>query len=167
MENSPEQKNDPVKEIDKHVRVLKEKINKFLSGEKPSDVLIIKSHLISEYYLNQILVLKNLFPPQEIDQLNFYEKNKKSFDLQTPNEKNIYERLKKLNKLRNKVGHELEYTLSEFDVDTLGYLTGKDYILIKYDYEKIEDLLRFILIGIVIDLAIHVFGLVSIEKEKS
>lgn len=43
-----------------HIKALKKKVDKFLSVEMPADVLIIKTHLISEYYLNQILVLREL-----------------------------------------------------------------------------------------------------------
>lgn len=42
-----------------------------------------------------------------------------------PYEKNLHEELIALNKLRNKVGHELEFEVSESDIDTLGYTQGK------------------------------------------
>jgi|GEM_PF-2965161 len=168
MENLNEEKEEIRKniksEIEKHSRALKEKINKFLSAEKPSDVLIIKAHLICEYYLNQILIVKNISNAQEIDKLGFYEKVNKALNIQNHEEKKLRERLIKLNKLRNKVGHELEYILSEFDVDSLGYLTGKEYILSKYDFDTIQELLRYTLCLIVIDIAMLVFGFVSNEK---
>jgi hypothetical protein len=151
-------------EIKKHSVFVMEKIKKFLSGEKPADVLIIKSHLLCEYYLNQILIIKGISEAKEIDKLTFFDKNNKAFDLNITNQKNIHNRLSRLNKLRNKIGHELEYSLSEYDVDSLGHLTGKKYILDKYDFNNIEDLLRNTLIIIVIDVAFFVSSLVSVEK---
>jgi hypothetical protein len=153
-------------EVAKHVRVLKEKIYKFLSEEKPPDVLIIKSHLICEYYINQILIVKDISKAKELNKLSFFDKVNKALNIEKPNQKNIHEKLIGLNKLRNKVGHELEYILSESDVDSLGYLTGKEYVLDKYDFDKIEKLLRNTLIMIVIDVSMLLFDFVSEEKIK-
>ena len=73
----------------------------------------------------------------------------------------------KLNQLRNKVGHELEYVLAESDVDNLGYIRGQSYILNKYDFENLNDLLHDTLETIVIDVAMHVYIMVdTMKKEK-
>lgn len=164
--NQTEPKKITESEATKHIRVLRGKIDKFLSKEKPSDVLIIKSHLICEYYINQILIVKGVCVAKEINKLTFFDKVNKSFDTNVPEQKNIHEKMIGLNKLRNKVGHELEYILSESDVDTLGYITGKEYVLEKYDYPEIEDLLRNTLVMIVIDISMHLFQIISTEKTK-
>jgi hypothetical protein len=153
-------------EIDKHSKHLYQKINKFLSLDKPSDVIILKSHLICEYYINQILIFRNIHTIHEIDDKKFYQKINSAFDTNIPEEKNILEKLKALNKLRNKVGHELEYLLSESDVDMIGYLGGKDYIIKKYDYTSIDVLLRHILIMTVCDVSMFLFKIISAEKNK-
>lgn len=170
MENLNNQKEkvekDIKSEITKHIRVIKEKIERFLSEEKPADILIIKSHLICEYYLNQILIVKGISKAKEINKLSFFDKVNKALDMLDEEQKNIHEKLIELNKLRNKIGHELEYVLSESDVDNLGYLTGKEYILNKYDFDKLENLLRRTLVLIVIDVSMLLFQLVSKEKNK-
>ena len=162
MDNSEKNKT----EIDRSIKTLMEKIDRFLSEKNPSDVLIIKSHLICEYYLNQILILNGKSTAKEIDKLSFFDKANKAFDLQNQGQKNTHDRIVKLNQLRNRVGHELEYTLSESDVDTLGYFTGKEYVLKKYEFDKLEDLLRNTLIDIVVEVALIVINIVKLEKKN-
>ena len=148
-----------------HIKDLIQKINKFLSDEKPSDILIIKAHLLCEYYINQILILRETCSVKDIESLTFNEKIQKAFNLNDKDEKLIFDYTNRLNKLRNKVGHELEYSLSESDVDSLGYIQGKEYILEKYDYETDIERLRTILRLIVIQTALLLIG--SVKKEKA
>lgn len=151
-------------DVAKHIRVLRGKIDKFLSKEKPSDVLIIKSHLICEYYINQILIVKNSCTAKELTNITFYDKVNRAFDAKKTDEKIFHDKMIGLNKLRNKVGHELEYVLSESDVDALGYITGKDYVFEKYDYSETDDLLRNTLTMIVVEVSMFLFQLISKEK---
>jgi len=154
-------------ELSKHLRVLKDKLVRFLSPQTPPDVLIIKSHLICEYYLNQILILKGICSADQINNLSFSEKNEKALDKNIIIEKSSYDALKILNKLRNKVGHELEYVLSESDVDSLGFIQGKEYILNKYDFETLAEQLRDTLTDVVINIAVRLFKLVEAQKTAS
>ena len=154
-------------EIKKHIRVLTDKLKRFLPDDAPPDIQIVKAHLICEYYLNQILILKNFCSAAKLNQMSFYDKYDKVFDLNNKNQKQIFDSLKILNKIRNRVGHELEYTLSESDVDELGFVRGKEYILEKYDFEKLSDLLRNTLTLIVIDVGLFVFDLVSEQKKSN
>lgn len=165
-QNNTEIKKQIESDVAKHIRVLRGKITKFLSEEKPSDVLIIKSHLICEYYINQVLIVKDSCTAKEITNLSFYDKVNKAFDTKNSEEKILHDKMTGLNKLRNKVGHELEYVLSESDVDTLGYITGKEYVFNKYDYPEIDGLLRNTLTMIVINVSMFLFELISIEKRK-
>jgi hypothetical protein len=155
----------PKSEIQKHYRVLTDKLKRFLSKESPSDVLIIKAHLICEYYLNQILILRELCTSKDLSKFTFNDKLEKSLDKTDGKEKDSFEAIKKLNKLRNKIGHELEYSLSESDIDDLGFLRGKEYILEKYDFETLPELLRNTLTIIVIDLSFIVFSIVDSQKK--
>lgn len=156
---------NPKTEIQKHYRALTDKLKRFLSKESPSDVLIIKAHLICEYYLNQILILKDLCTSRDLYKLTFHEKSEKALSKADKKENDSLEAIKKLNRLRNKIGHELEYSLSESDVDELGFLRGKDYVIEKYDFETLPDLLRNTLTVIVIDLSFLVFQLVVSQKK--
>lgn len=152
-------------ELDKHFRAVEKKIDTYLSPEQPPDVLIIKAHLICEYYINQILLVKELCNSKEIRDLTFFNKMQKAFKLENAQEKFIYDKIDALNKLRNKTGHELEYKLSESDVDELGYINGKEYIFKKYDFESIEKALHYLLVDTVVDVSFFLMRLVKKEKE--
>jgi hypothetical protein len=149
-----------------HITDLIGKIDKFLSDEKPADILIIKAHLLCEYYVNQLLVFREKCSHQELESLTFNQKINKAFNLSDKKEKVSFDYTNKLNKLRNKVGHELEYSLSESDIDTLGYVQGKEYILNKYDHETDVERLRSILNTIVINVALLLINNVMVEKKK-
>lgn len=157
---------DSKNEMKKHIGVLVDKIDTFLVIGNPSDVLIIKAHLICEYYLNQILILKGLRVAREIDKLTFHQKRCIALDTSNKKEHETSEALAALNRLRNRVGHELEYKLTEADVDSLGYCDGKDYILQKYELENnLQELLVEVLKGIVIDASVCVYRIVKSERQ--
>ena len=113
-------------------------------------MLVIKAHLISEYYLNQLIALEDI----NFQKLNYPGK----IDRTTSAESTLNIVLYALNKLRNKIGHELDYALSESDIDGLGYklYSKKEYVIKKYDTEDKMDLLRAILVSIIIKLSVQV-----------
>lgn len=159
--------NQKGKENNFHVKDLLRKINLFLDPEKPEDILIIKAHLLCEYYVNQLLILRETCSAKELESLTFNEKIKKAFKLDDKDEKLVFDYANRLNKLRNKVGHELDYTLSESDVDSLGYVQGKDYILNKYEFETDKERLQNILTTIVIHTALLLINIVRSERKGS
>ena len=128
--------------------------------------MIIKSHLLSEYYINQILILREICSVKDIETWTFHEKIEKALNLTNAEEKLIFDYNNRLNKLRNKVGHELEYSLSESDIDSLGYVQGKDYILNKYEIETDLERLRSMLNNIVINTALILINSIAEEKKK-
>jgi len=153
-------------DLKKHQHAVIDKIKKHLPSTNQPDILIIKAHLICEYYINQILILKEIFTLKEIGELNFHKKFEKAFNESMVFERNLKNKIRKLNKLRNKVGHELEFSLSESDVDEIGNLTGKNYIIKKYDFANYTDCLHDILVDIVIDTSIVLLTEVESEKKK-
>lgn len=168
--NMQESKSEQVaKRKDFHVHNLVDKIDTFLSEGKPADVLIIKAHLLCEYYINHLLILNGICTAAALKSLPFSakrEKVKPLFDFDNADHKKSFELLGRLNELRNKVGHELEYKLSESDVDNLGYMQGKQYILDKYDVETDTERLRNILTDLVINIALILINSVRKEKKK-
>ena len=162
MEKSEAEKTESTK----HFQAMSKKIDRFLTEQNPSDVLIIKAHLICEYYINQILVLRDICSMHDTRNMTFFVKNEKAFNQSDASEKAIFTSLKTLNNLRNKVGHELEYFLSESDIDGLGSQRGKEYIIRKYDFETPEALLRDTLLEMVVDVAFLVFEIVDEQKES-
>lgn len=155
-------------EIKKHIAVFKGKVDKYLPSGLSADVLILRAHLICEYYLNQILILKHKVDAKKIDELRFFEKLDLAFDKSDTYEKNIFDRVNKLNKLRNRVGHELEYVLSEYDVDLIGFYNGEKYIAKKYDLSNdLNILLRDVLLEIIIDLSVVILTGITEYKKKA
>lgn len=148
------------KEFEKHFTIAKDKISKFLQN-KEADTLIIKGHLLCEYYFNQLLIL--LSEPNFIEK-TWHEKKEKLFQLQIL-EKDLHLLLNQLNKLRNVLGHELEYVLTESDVDRIGFLFGKGYIIDKYEITNKKKLLEKYISRIVIKVAmVLMIKTLSIKK---
>ncbi len=158
--------------IKNHLDSFRNKVKNFLSPDKPSDVLIIKANLICEYYLNQVLILVDAFTMDEIKRSGFHHKISKLKDFKSnlksfQDGKKVADRLLRLNKLRNKVGHELEYNLSESDIDELGMFGGKNYIINKYNFDSKEGLLRDILIDISAEISIFLYDIIEEIKNSN
>lgn len=154
----------PASKIDIASKNLTDKIEKFLGKISSSDVLIIKAHLISEYYINQILILKQIMDPSGLDRKTFSHKIDLLFDPRNntkPTEMLLYDKAKKLNLLRNKVGHQLEFALSETDIDSIGFYFGKDYINQKYKITKHIDLLHHVLVNVVLEFGVKLNAIVT------
>lgn len=150
----------------RHGEHLNKKIRDYLHDETSTGLLIIKTHLIAENYLNQILVLKNSVKATKIDNLTFHDKNEKAFDLNTPIEAMAHAYLTRLNKIRNRVGHDLEYVVAEADIDSLGYIQGQEYIFNKYQIEDSLALLKNVLIHITVILSFVVYKVIKDLKSK-
>lgn len=121
------------KKIDTHFEAFNSKLIKYLGDGKESDVLVIKTHLICEKYLDQILIVQEKCTASELQDLGFRDKlDKTSLSSGDDFDKKVFQILNQLNKIRNRVGHELEYKVSESDVDSMGYVIGKKYIETKY-----------------------------------
>ncbi len=162
-----EEEKEKTKSKDFHVDNLLKKIKNFLSSDKPADVLIIKAHLLCEYYMNHILILKEVCSAKDIESQSFFQKVEKIkgiLNFQDEIQVKTFQKISLLNKLRNKVGHELTYSLSESDVDALGYLEGRQYILDKYDVETDLERLRGILISTVVGIALVLMTMIRSTK---
>lgn len=164
-----EQNDSEKTQSEKHFIKFRQKINAFMSVDKPDDILILKAHLLCEYYINQILIINDI-PRGQTESLTFAQKidllSKQKIGLLTEEIRT----LQKLNRLRNKVGHELEFNLSESDVDEIGYtLLEKDYIVKKYEFDDNKKLLRELLISIIMSTAVSLSLYTEdyINKKKS
>lgn len=138
-------------DFDLHWNAAQTKLTAFLKDKEP-DTLIIKGHLLCEYYFNQLLVLYSEVNISDYENKSWTEKKEKLFSLKCINE-NINRKLGKLNKLRNVLGHELEYVLTESDIDALGFLFGKEYIIDKYKITDKKKLLERYVSKLVVDIA--------------
>lgn len=125
-------------EVDHQVALIEEYFDRHISTSSDLEYIALRSHLLAEYYLNHLLVLKDdPENPYTIERLSFFEKIKKIKELKIKDLKPwVTNALFSLNRIRNNLSHSLEYKISEADVDSLGFNFGKDYIYRKFSLTK-------------------------------
>lgn len=100
-----------------------------------TDVLkLLNGHLLAEYYLEQIILVS--IPRGDIlldkGRLQFYNKLLivRSLDVLKDN---LLTSLEHLNKLRNSISHEIDYKITEANIDIIGRPFGQRYTKVKAD----------------------------------
>ena len=151
---------DPV--LQPYLGVLSRKVD-LLEGCRGSlELLILKGHLVIEYFLNEIINTSIPYGQKYlIDNLNFSKKInlvKRSNFIQEDAVLFIIE----LNKIRNKCAHRLDYVVSDDDLDILGSTVSSDYVKIKVLNNK-EDTLINLLNSIILNL---VYDIYKHKKQK-
>lgn len=117
-----------------HKQEFVEKASKYISVSATEEIMILRAQLLTEYYLNSLLVC--LLEPDEgyyfsSDRIRFADKMKKLRELKILPTSEV-EAIQRLNRLRNKFGHDINYQVSESDLDYLGFCFGKEYLSEKY-----------------------------------
>lgn len=113
-------------------------------------LMILKALLLAEYYIDQLISLE--IPRGDIildNNFTFAQKLTilKSLDIM---DHNLWDSLNALNKLRNRGAHDMEYKISETDIDKIGFSQGKDYSELKEKHsQNKKTLLHLTLIGII------------------
>jgi hypothetical protein len=107
-----------------------------IKRETDISVILLKGHLLIEYYLDQIILL---FFDKEKDlrKLSFFEKiriveERKIFDKTGWVVDNIIKKLYAINNVRNNLAHDLGFTITESELDSIGYTFGREYVLKKF-----------------------------------
>jgi hypothetical protein len=165
-----------VEEKNKHLVNLVEKIvsdlNSKVKTETEPATILLKGHLLLENLLEEVLAVFDLQKKQKISRLSFYEKIKllsgtNSGNNINPNIKEACDLLFSLNEVRNNLAHDLNFKISESDINKIGINLGSEYIIKKYEigYKKIADNLIFLLEKTVRSLGLILF--IKIELLKS
>ena len=110
-----------------------EKYIKAISGKKDDISLILISHLYVEYWI-EVFIRYSLRKPEKIldsVDLSFFEKVAlaESLGFDRNDEFGLADAIKKLNAIRNRIAHNLEYRLSKNDLrllSTLKFESGKE-----------------------------------------
>lgn len=115
-----------------------------ISRQPDSVLVILRSHLLAEYYLDKIILLK-LSRGDIIIENNFSFWQKlivvKSLGV-LPDY--LIDSLKNLNKVRNDCSHVLEYKISERDIDRIGRPFTDEYLKLKSEHlDNIDTLLSY------------------------
>lgn len=135
-----------------------------VSSQSDLSVVLLKGHLLIEYFLNQLIIINDLQTnvstagfKQKIDEL----KSKSIID------QTLCKHLERLNKTRNDMAHTISFELNESNIDSLGYTFGKEYVLKKYEIgpENLKDQLVWILDEILVQVVILIH--LKIKKIKA
>ncbi len=127
--------------------------------------MVLKAHLLAEYYIDQFIALKMPKGNILLDRgFTFSQKLSvlKAIDILLDDDS---DQLEALNKIRNKCAHDMEYSISEADIDRIGFPQGRYYFKLKEEFpinKRKKHLLYVTLIGVVASLD----GLCRHLKEK-
>ncbi len=163
------------KEIEQQFALLLEYFNRHIPKSADLEYIALRAHLLAEYYLNHLLILKcGSHKLEDIENLSFYSKVCKLKELNINHlESWVINLLLKLNKIRNNLSHSLEYKISEADIDSLGFSFGKEYIYRKFSINKSDPksnfcwILQQIILGLYRPINVEI-AIESIKrKEKS
>jgi len=157
---------------DIHGEEFVEKATRYISLSSTEEIMILRAQLLTEYYVNSLLVY--LLPSDEghyysSDRVRFSDKIKKLKESEVFSSSEI-EAIQRLNRLRNKFGHDIDYQVLESDVDYLGFCFGKDYLANKYridgDGKKTlkKDRLHTLLLDVCVIVAIELANLLKDKK---
>jgi hypothetical protein len=108
--------------------------------KKSTDVTrLLNGHLLAEYYLEQIIINELARGDRLLDEGNLQFWNKlllvKSFDIL---DDELITSLKNLNTVRNATSHEIDYKITETDIDKIGRSFGKQYARVKRDELSVD-----------------------------
>ncbi|MBP6859089.1 MAG: hypothetical protein KBC69_00485 [Candidatus Magasanikbacteria bacterium] len=143
------------------------KFSKEVAKEKDLAIILLKGHLLIEYYLNHVILYWD--DKARVDGKSFFEKvnlieSKKIF------QDNTTVSLHALNKVRNDLSHKLDFSISESEIDRIGFHLGKIYIVEKFknnpeNENYLQRLLMLVLIKLLTKVCLPLF--VKMEEEKS
>lgn len=144
------EKEDLIKSLDSEL----DKIEKAIKSQPKELVLILQAHLFAENFIDEII--RTLLKRGDIlmdSNFTFYQKLLiiQALDIL---DARLIDVLKRLNKYRNKVSHELQYNLTERDVDLIGSPFGEYYMKCKKSYGDINSRLRWVIYTLIARLHI-------------
>ncbi len=150
--------------VERHVAEFEKRV----SNETDLTTILLKGHLLIEYYLDHVLLL--LFDKEvNLNSLSFFQKIEK---LKTKNcfTDDIFRSLRKLNDIRNNLAHRLDFKISFSEIDSVGFCLGKEYVLKKFEDEGGGE--RTLLLYVIDELTFSVFlpifkEVLQAEKKKA
>jgi hypothetical protein len=139
--------------------------SKQLSLEKDLSIILLKGHLLIEYYLNYLIILTH-DQEKRVDNLSFYEKIEILENDKCIKTRNIIPCLRQLNNVRNNLSHELNYIVSESEIDSIGFLLGKKYIFKKFDIDchnttELRELFMWVINKVLFNVFLPIFSAIK------
>lgn len=173
---------EPINQQNKHLENLIEKtlvgISDIKNKETDLSNILLKGHLFIEALLEELLAAYSLNKQFSIGRASFYKKVDKLSDLcaknqtLTPTEKeqlnNLIPLLHALNSVRNNLAHDLNFKVSEADINKIGINIGSEFILQKYEtgHSDLKNNLIFCLNKIVEIIGSSIYIKVELLKTK-
>lgn len=167
-------KQEENKHLTNLVAKIKADFNERVESEENSSNVLLKGHLLIENILEECLAV--------FDQINiknrhqgFYVKTKILSEITSKDEeienarRTIVPMLFSLNEIRNNLAHDLNFNISEADINKIGVNLGSEYIIRKYDlgHKKVRENLLFLLNNMVHKLGFIIFAkMEEIKKNK-
>jgi hypothetical protein len=168
--------NEPIKKLTASEPTTSVGYKRFLKAISESNELvniILRTHLLCEYYLDQILIAKIPRGDCLIDDsrttFSYKIQLLKSFNFLGSNQSYLLDSASGLNRVRNDCSHTLDYFISESDIDRIGRPQGTKYLSLKKDNsEELKKLLVGTLIILVSGLdgvSISCVDEISLQKK--
>lgn len=154
--------------VNKLVSKVFDDFSKQVKNEKDLSIVLLKGHLLIEYYLNYVIVVLH-DTKERIDNMSFHDKVKL---LEQDNcfGKNVIVGLFRFNDVRNNLSHEIDYKVSESAVDSIGFNLGKDYIIEKFEKncdnpDELKELFLWVIDKMIWRIFLPVFKEIITAKE--
>lgn len=149
---------------DKEVEISSNKFVKAASRELDPVSIVLRLHLLAEFFLDQIIIAKLSRGDLLVDHFTFIQKLRIVDSFSVLEHKEV-DSLRNLNTVRNRCSHDLDYQLTESDIDRIGRPFGKQYADIKTEnHENIKNLLINTLQVVIIDINLAAFQVRGIRK---
>lgn len=114
-----------------------------IEGHSKDVAIILRCHLLAEYFLDQIILITLLRGDLIITDghLTFTNKLLLVKSLNVVND-DVLTSIKHLSTVRNNCSHQMDYNISEADIDLIGRPFGKEYSKSKQKIKKTNGLLE-------------------------
>lgn len=150
---------------------LTEDFNDRVKSESDPSYLLLKGHLLIENILQETLAVFDCQKTGRIDRISFHEKTNFLKNLQEYKDeiKGVSPLLYSLNEVRNDLAHNLDFKISESDVNKIGINLGSKYIIKKYEigHKNVKEILLFCLNEIVYLLGFIIYSKMKQIKKHS
>jgi len=138
------------KKIDEYLKIAFDNFDKYIPVKEDDTLILLKAHLLAEYYINQLIILFYEADGYKKVEDDFSEKIKYIENIRNTKDKQILKgseikAIRRLNNTRNKLSHEIEYNISEADVDLMGFCFGSRYIHQKFKRKNLKISLLWVL----------------------
>jgi len=160
------QNKDPIKEEGlRLIRVYLEDFSKHIAGDNLAEILL-KGHLLVETYLDHAMLF--IFDREaKVRSKSFYTKVN---DLKPKNCFNNHsvaiECLFQLNKARNDLAHDLNFSITLPQIDEIGYPLGRKYIMRRYAKDLDHKKLLIWVIGEIISMVYYPIWNSLLDEER-